>query len=144
MTLSVSVPEHLHKVGILQDLDETPGKSRSWRHNRAWSRYNTSIQWEVITRKRFPHDWPFVRGVHRSPADSCRKGPGWMSFDVFVVVRLNKLLNKQSICMWFRRPYARVCVSVMILNPVNKDNLKDTPTIILWIKPLSEPIMIYF
>ena len=30
---------------------------------------------DVMTRKCFPHKWPFVRGVHRWPVDSLRKGP---------------------------------------------------------------------
>ena len=30
---------------------------------------------DVMTGKRFPHYWPFVRGIHQSPVDSPHKGP---------------------------------------------------------------------
>ena len=43
---------------------------------------------DVITSKRFPYYWTFVRGSHRS-VDSHHKGPVMRSFCV------NKLLNKQ-------------------------------------------------
>ena len=35
---------------------------------------NTILDDEVIKRKQFPHYWPFVRGVHRSPMNSPQKG----------------------------------------------------------------------
>ena len=35
------------------------------------------------------------------PVDSPHKGPVMWSFDVFYVVSLGKLLNKQSNCLWF-------------------------------------------
>ena len=50
---------------------------------------------DVIKWKRFPRYWPFVRGIHRSPAER----PGTRSFDVFFDLRLNKRLSKQS-CGW--------------------------------------------
>ena len=49
---------------------------------------------DVIKWKHFPRNWPFVRGIHRSPAVT------W-SFDVFFDLRLNKRLSKQSWGWWF-------------------------------------------
>ena len=36
--------------------------------------------------------------------DSLNKGPVMQSIDIFFVVGLNKLLNKQSSCFWFKMP----------------------------------------
>ena len=58
---------------------------------------------DVIKRKHFPRNWPFVRGIHRSPT---------LSFDVFFDLRLNKRLSKQSWGWWFKtlsRPLWRHC-----------------------------------
>ena len=48
---------------------------------------------DMVTRKHFPHYWPFVRGIHRSPVDSPHTGPFMPSFYISCVVKLNKLLN---------------------------------------------------
>ena len=46
-------------------------------------------------------------GIHRSPEDSTHIEP--MGFDVFVDVKLNKLLNTQSNCWWFETLIRRHC-----------------------------------
>ena len=46
---------------------------------------------DVIARKRFPRYWSLMKGIHRWPLDY--KVPVMRSFDVFIDVRLNKLLN---------------------------------------------------
>ena len=46
----------------------------------------------VMTRKGFPHDWFFVRGIHQWLADSPHKGPVTQSFDNSSVVGQKKLL----------------------------------------------------
>ena len=51
--------------------------------------------WWHHDKEHFPCYRPFVRGIHRSPVHSPRKGPVTRSFHVFVDVRLNKLLNEQ-------------------------------------------------
>ena len=51
--------------------------------------------------KCFPHYWPFVRGIHWWPVDSPHNTTVMYNFDVFLVVSLNKLFNKQSIYWWF-------------------------------------------
>ena len=50
---------------------------------------------DVIKWKHFPRYWPFVRGIHRSPVNSPQR-PVSRNFDVFLDLRLNKRLNKQS------------------------------------------------
>ena len=55
---------------------------------------------DVIKWKHFPRYWPFVRGIRRSPVKSPNKGQ-WRSFDVFIDLRLNKRLSKQSWGWWF-------------------------------------------
>ena len=47
----------------------------------------------IMPGKSFLHYWPFVRGLHWRPVDSLTSEPV-MSFDVFFVVSMNKLLNK--------------------------------------------------
>ena len=60
---------------------------------------------DVMTSKRFPHCLPFVRGIHRSPVDSPRKGAVIRSFDAFFIFRSKELFNKQSSGRWFEMPW---------------------------------------
>ena len=48
---------------------------------------------DIIKRKHFPRDWPFVQGIHRSPVNFPKKPVTW-SFDVFFDLRLNIRLSK--------------------------------------------------
>ena len=46
---------------------------RAWKPNlKVWWKF--SLHDDVIKWKHFPRYWPFVRGIHRSPVDSPRKG----------------------------------------------------------------------
>ena len=54
-----------------------------------------------MTWKHFPHYWPIVKGIHH------------LEFDVFFVVSLNMLLNKQSSCWWFEMPWHSCNITVM-------------------------------
>ena len=77
----------------------------------------------VMTWRRFPHYWPFVRGIHRSPVDSSYKRPVMRrafpchtqtimrSFDVFFDVSLTKPLNKPPSSRWF---VAIVCMALCV------------------------------
>ena len=58
---------------------------------------STWIHDDVIKWKQFPRYWPFVRGIHRFPAQR----PVARSSDVFFDLRLNKRLSKQSWGWWF-------------------------------------------
>ena len=57
---------------------------------------------DVIKRKHFPHYWPFVLVIHRSPVNPPHKGQ-WR-FNVFFDRRLNKRLSKQSWGWWSETP----------------------------------------
>ena len=61
---------------------------------------------DVIKWKHFPRNWPFVRGIHRSPVTSPHKGQ-WRRalMFVFFYLRLNKRLSKQSWGWWFETPW---------------------------------------
>ena len=67
---------------------------------------------DFVKWKHFPRYWPFVRGIHRSPVISPRKGQ-WCGALVFsFYLRLNKWLSKQSWGWWFEtlsRPLWRHC-----------------------------------
>ena len=68
---------------------------------RYWSvvfRHDDVIKW-----KHFPHNWPFVRGIHRSRWIPRTKGQ-WRGFDVFFDLHLNKRLSKQPWGWWFETP----------------------------------------
>ena len=56
----------------------------------------------VIKWKHFPHRWPFVWGIHRSPMNSPHKGQ-WR-FDIFFDLSWSKRLSKQSRRWWFETP----------------------------------------
>ena len=55
---------------------------------------------DVIKWKHFLRNWPFVRGIHRSPMNSPHKGQ-WRGASMFFNLRLNKRLSKQSWGWWF-------------------------------------------
>ena len=59
---------------------------------------------DVIKWKHFPRHWPFVRGIHRWPVNSPHKRPVTRRFDVFLDLRLNKPLSKQSWSWGFEAP----------------------------------------
>ena len=67
---------------------------------------------DVIKWKHFLRNWPFVRGIHRSPVNSPHKGQWSGAFDVFFDLRLYKRLSKPSWGWWFEtlsRPLWRHC-----------------------------------
>ena len=55
---------------------------------------------DVIKWKHFPRNWPFARGIHRSPVNSTHKGQ-WRGALMFSLIWLNKRLSKQSWGWWF-------------------------------------------
>ena len=52
---------------------------------------------DVIKWKHFPHYWPFVRGIHRSPVNSPHKGQ-WRGALMFSLIRvwINGLVNNRE------------------------------------------------
>ena len=62
--------------------------------------------YDVMTWVHFPHYWPLVNGIHRSPAVLLQRA----SYAVLqCLVSLNKLLNKQSI-LWSTEAHERFSI----------------------------------
>ena len=59
---------------------------------------------DVIKWKHFPRNWPFVRGLHRSPVNSPHKGQWRGALMFFFYLHRNKQLSKQSRGWWFETP----------------------------------------
>ena len=66
---------------------------------------------DVMPWKRFLHYLPFVKENDRSPVVTLTKGLGALVF--LHVVSLNKLVNKQSICLWTGEPWLSCDITVM-------------------------------
>ena len=63
----------------------------------------------------FPRDWPFVRGIHRSPVDSTHKGQ-WRGALILYPL-LNKRLSKQWRRWWLETPSRslwRLCIVLVM------------------------------
>ena len=74
---------------------------------------------DVIQWKHFPHYWPFVWGIHWSPAQR----PVMWSFDVFFDLCLNKRLSKHSWGWWFEMllcPLWRHCIVITVMIEVSQ------------------------
>ena len=63
-------------------------------------------QWhdDVIKLKHFPHYWPFMREIHRSPVNSPHKGQWRRALKLSLICTLIKRLSKQSRGWWFETP----------------------------------------
>ena len=65
-------------------------------HHISWV-YETRFHHDVIIWLRFPHYWPLLRGIHRSPMDSPHKGPIIWTFNVSFFtskcINFNKVLE---------------------------------------------------
>ena len=64
-----------------------------------WGSYHAVSRFLSFTTRHFPHYWPFVQGIHLLYADSHNK-PEIYSFDRFIIVNQDNLLNKQSCSRW--------------------------------------------
>ena len=64
---------------------------------------------DVIKWKHFLRNWPFVRGIHRSPVNSPHKGQWCGAFDVYFDLRPKKRLSKQSWGWWFETQSHPLC-----------------------------------
>ena len=60
-----------------------------------------SLHDDVIEWKRFPHYWPFVQGIHRSPVNSLRKGQ-WHGALLFSLIctSINSWVNNHEAAIW--------------------------------------------
>ena len=61
---------------------------------------------DVIKWKHFPHNWPFVRGIHRSPVKNSPHKGRWCRALMFswICVWKKKTLSKQPWGWWFETP----------------------------------------
>ena len=68
--------------------------SQGKKQNRPWKSCNHD---DVIKWKHFPRDWPFVRGIHRSPVNSPHKGQ-WRGALMFtlICVWINGCVNNRE------------------------------------------------
>ena len=87
--------------------------------------YAANIHDDVIKWKHFPHYWPFVRGIHRSPVISPHKGQwrGALMFSL-ICVWINGWVNNRE-AGDLRRYRAHYDVTVMLRQKVSRSS--DTP-----------------
>ena len=101
----MSHDDSVDKYTSLQ-LRDLPKMQLLWLNWQGWSEFGLEEErahaWhdDVIKWKHFPRYWPFVRGIHRSPAQR----PVTRRFGVFFDLRLNKRFSKQSWGWWFETP----------------------------------------
>ena len=81
---------------------------------------------DVIKWKHFPRDWPFVRGIHRSPVNSPHKGQ-WRGALMcsLICVWINGWINNRE-AGDFRRHPAHYDVTVMVYFPFRFQRLLIT------------------
>ena len=62
------------------------------KHQYLWSYHDDVMKW-----KHFPRNWPFVRGIHRSPVNSPHKGQ-WRGALMFTLIcaRINAWVNNRE------------------------------------------------
>ena len=67
----------------------------------------------MIIWKRFPHSWPYVRGIPRSSADPPPYNrPSMWSLDI-CFMGINTPLNKLLSCQWFEKAWSSCDVNLM-------------------------------
>ena len=83
-TMVISMPE---KTIFILRLSQGPGWGW-W-----WQAHDDVIKW-----KHFPRNWPFVRGIHRSPVNSLHKGqwPGALMFSLICVWIMIWVNNREA------------------------------------------------
>ena len=85
---------------------------------------------DVIKWKHFPRDWPFVRGIHRSPVNSPHKGQwrGALMFSLICVWK-NGWVNNREAGDW-RRYHGHYDVTVILERQkyYDVDTTKDHPS----------------
>ena len=79
---------------------------------------------DVIEWKHFPHCWPFVRWLHRSPVDSPHKGQGrgTLMFSLICALSNNWANNRDTGDL--RRHYTQYDVAVMFMRHIGVENYR--------------------
>ena len=83
-----------------------------WRYSRWWSRNRCKcadlLNYDVITWKRFPHHWLFLRRTHRSLVDSLHKGL-WSGFWCFLWCYLEQTAEQTIVTQVNWNIFALIC-----------------------------------
>ena len=112
VSVRVYWPYHLHRPSIFWRLIVHDWRDPwLYRHNEVGDRKlkmdgigSLVLHNGVMTRKRFLHYWPIVRGVLRWPADSLHKGPVIQSVDVFFDVSFEYAVKIIRVACDFETP----------------------------------------
>ena len=88
------------RLRLSRNMMPSPCKTRKVWHKTAVTHNHIEISWhhdDVIKWKHFPHYWPFVRGIHRSPVNSPHKGQwrGALMFSL-ICVWINDWINNRE------------------------------------------------
>ena len=86
-----------------QDLARFHFEMSFWTDNLYCTRPLAAIYDDVITWKRFPRFWPFVRGIHLSHAEFPQKRPSSEAL-MFPLMLVYRHCWTNSWCQWFERP----------------------------------------
>ena len=93
-----------------------------------------TIHDDVIKWKRFPHYWPFVRGIHRSPVNSPHKDQRRRAVMFSLIYIRKKRLRKQSWGCWIdtpSRPLWRHCIDKFYLPRSQSNGSGQTISVLL-------------
>ena len=101
-----------HSIGLTMKVAR---EELRYRPERAWTHHDDVIKW-----KHFPRNWPFVRGIHRSPVNSPHKGQ-WRGALMFSLIcaRINGWVNTREAGDLRRyRPHYDVIVMWLLKTPL--------------------------
>ena len=97
----------------------SPSRSSLWCWKQVYVDTASQNHDDVIKWKHFPRNWPFVRGIHRSPVNSPHKGQ-WRGALMFTLIcaRINGWVNTREAGDLRRyRPHYDVIVMMICLPP---------------------------
>ena len=129
------------ELGCKGNPDMTPLVHRSGSKHYGWPDVISWCHDDVIKWKHFPRNWPFVRGIHRSPVNSPHKGQwgGALMFSL-ICVWINDWVNNRE-AGDLRRYCAQYDVSVMarlhVMGAIR-------PALDDWMYNISSPLPIRF
>ena len=95
---------------------------------------------DVIKWKHFPRNWPFVRGIHRSPVNSPHKGQlrGALMFSLICAWINDWVNNREAGDLRRHRDHYDVIVMIKILHlPILHTKLCVMLTTIYWIRTIT-------
>ena len=116
--ICITTNMHMRKTYMVKDADTTETENIP---------LDTGAHYDVIKWKHLPRYWPFVRGIHRSPANSPHKGQwgGALMFSL-ICVWINGWVNNRE-AGDLRRYRAHYDVTVMIGCHMDVPNARRHP-----------------